>query len=214
VASVTKTLYEVLGAKKTDDADTIKRDYRRRARQSHPDKRPNDPKAVEEFKAVAQAFEVLGNQQKRIAYDKTGQIPRDDDPRRIALSVLAKLVHAVLCSDLQQGRKSTERNLIADLTAMLDKSIVEIEANLKKAEKSKATLEDVASRITSKNGQDIVLSSLVRAPIQEIEAGIAQAQGQLAAHKEAWSMVKQFKFRSDKKSASTSSEIVMFTFKS
>lgn len=64
--------YEVLGLEKDAAPDDIKKSYRRLARQYHPDVNPGDHTAEEKFKEVAEAYEVLSDDQKRAAYDRYG----------------------------------------------------------------------------------------------------------------------------------------------
>jgi molecular chaperone DnaJ len=66
--------YKVLGVEKKATHDEIKKAYRRLARQYHPDKNPDDPKAMDRFKEVSEAYEVLGDDEKRKKYDRGGSV--------------------------------------------------------------------------------------------------------------------------------------------
>ncbi len=65
--------YELLGVASDASAEEIKRAFRRRARELHPDTNP-DPQAEAQFKAVAQAYEVLSDPDKRRQYDRFGEV--------------------------------------------------------------------------------------------------------------------------------------------
>ena len=64
--------YEVLEVPKTASAEEIKKAYRKKAIQYHPDKNPGDKEAEEKFKEAAEAYEVLSDPQKRQRYDQYG----------------------------------------------------------------------------------------------------------------------------------------------
>lgn len=68
----TRCYYEVLGVERTSTAEDLKRAYRRLAMKYHPDRNPGDAKAEEEFKACAEAYEVLSDSEKRSRYDQHG----------------------------------------------------------------------------------------------------------------------------------------------
>lgn len=64
--------YEVLGVSKSATEEEIKKAYRKKAIQYHPDKNPGDKEAEEKFKEAAEAYEVLSNADKRARYDQFG----------------------------------------------------------------------------------------------------------------------------------------------
>ncbi len=62
--------YSVLGVSASASADEIKKQYRRLAKQYHPDTNPDNPKASERFKEISEAYGVLGDKEKRAQYDE------------------------------------------------------------------------------------------------------------------------------------------------
>jgi len=64
--------YEILGVGKSAAQDEIKKAYRKVAMQYHPDRNPGDKAAEEKFKEAAEAYEVLGDADKRAQYDRYG----------------------------------------------------------------------------------------------------------------------------------------------
>ncbi|CAB9519347.1 protein DnaJ [Seminavis robusta] len=71
-----ENLYQILGVRKRATAKEIKSAYRRKALETHPDKRAKDvpeEQAAADFQRVVHAYEVLSNKDDRNAYDRTGQ---------------------------------------------------------------------------------------------------------------------------------------------
>lgn len=71
-----KDYYAIMGVKPTDDLKTIKTAYRRLARKYHPDV-SKEPDAEARFKEVAEAWEVLSDEQRRAEYDQLWQHRND-----------------------------------------------------------------------------------------------------------------------------------------
>jgi DnaJ-class molecular chaperone len=72
--------YQVLGVSRDASEKEIKSAYRRLAKKYHPDQRPDDPKAKERFAEASQAYEILGDKERRAAFDR-GEIDAEGKPR-------------------------------------------------------------------------------------------------------------------------------------
>ena len=73
-------LYSQLGVKRDASEAEIKKAYRKLAKELHPDKNKDNPKATERFSKVTQAYDVLTDKAKRAQYDR-GEIDEDGNPR-------------------------------------------------------------------------------------------------------------------------------------
>ena len=71
--SSTRDYYEVLGVPRDADDATIKKAFRRLARELHPDVNKHDPDAEDKFKEAAEAYEVLSDSERRATYDRYGR---------------------------------------------------------------------------------------------------------------------------------------------
>jgi molecular chaperone DnaJ len=69
---MSKDYYSILGVSKDASEDELKKAYRKKAMEFHPDKNPDNPEAEAKFKEAAEAYDVLGNAEKRSNYDRFG----------------------------------------------------------------------------------------------------------------------------------------------
>jgi molecular chaperone DnaJ len=67
-----RDFYEILGVSKNASAEEIKKAYRKVAMQYHPDRNPGNKEAEEKFKEAAEAYEILGDSDKKAQYDRFG----------------------------------------------------------------------------------------------------------------------------------------------
>ncbi|MFM2212839.1 MAG: Chaperone protein DnaJ [Bacteroidota bacterium] len=72
-----KDFYEILGVSKNATAEEIKKAYRKKAIEFHPDKNPGNKEAEENFKTAAEAYEVLSDSDKKAKYDQYGHAAFD-----------------------------------------------------------------------------------------------------------------------------------------
>src|SRR5919112_1529494 len=72
MATSARDPYEVLGVPRDADETTIKKAFRKLARELHPDVNRHDPDAEEKFKEAAEAYEILNDSERRATYDRYG----------------------------------------------------------------------------------------------------------------------------------------------
>jgi len=80
---MSRDLYQILGVSKSASADEIRRAYKRKAKETHPDLHPDDAAKAEIFKSASAAYEVLSDREKRGQYDR-GEIDADGNPKGFA----------------------------------------------------------------------------------------------------------------------------------
>jgi molecular chaperone DnaJ len=68
-----KDFYKILGVKKDETAEAIKKAYRKLARKWHPDVNPGNKEAEQKFKEISEAYDALGDEKKRKLYDEFGE---------------------------------------------------------------------------------------------------------------------------------------------
>jgi molecular chaperone DnaJ len=69
---VAEDFYKTLGVSRDASSEEIKKAYRRLARENHPDRNPDDPKAEDRFKSIQEAYDTLSDPEKRKQYDSGG----------------------------------------------------------------------------------------------------------------------------------------------
>jgi|SRR5580704_2307066 curved DNA-binding protein len=94
--------YKTLGVGRNASAEEIRKAYKKLARKYHPDVRPGDKDAADQFKKVQQAYSVLGDAEKRVQFDRFGHASNGghSGPYRTAWASGPDGTHAVDLSDL------------------------------------------------------------------------------------------------------------------
>lgn len=153
--------YQELGVEKDADEGAIKRAFRRRARETHPDKGG----AKEEFQRVNAAYQVVSDPKRRAQYDATGDggTGIDDEQQRL-LSIMANLVlgvvNAVEDPNTIDVMKEVRRRIEADLAT--------VEAAIKDAQKKGNRLERAMKRVTKKSGGENVVAAILQSEVAKM----------------------------------------------
>ncbi len=92
-----RNLYDLLGVRPDDDAETLRRAFRLAARESHPDHHGDDPEAAARFRQIAEAYDILRDAEQRAAYDRLLEVERRP-----------------LRSKLKQALSDATRHMVAD----------------------------------------------------------------------------------------------------
>lgn len=140
-------LYETLGVSKSADADEIKRAYRQKAKETHPDVTDGDQAA---FQSVALAHRILSDAERRAKYDATGDTSDEPNTKQSsAMQMVAQVINGLLERpdaihyDLVNEAKKTLRQANADHSMMVKKAQAEIGKLIK-----------VRARFKAKKGPD------------------------------------------------------------
>ena len=94
-----ETLYDLLGALPTDDAESLRGAFRRAVKGAHPDLRPGDPDAALKFRQIVRASEILGDAEQRGAYDdllELARLEQEQASRQAAAARLHRLASGVM----------------------------------------------------------------------------------------------------------------------
>src|ERR1035437_3345607 len=86
-----KTLYDVLGALPSDDAEGLRTAFRKAVKGAHPDIHPDDPDAALKFREIARANEILGDAEQRAAYDHLLELARQEQKSAAEHAIAARI---------------------------------------------------------------------------------------------------------------------------
>lgn len=162
------TLYSDLGVDEKASTAEIKRAYRRKSRNAHPDHGGD----VEEFKRGQAAYDVLGNEQRRIEYDQFGTTEKIDDEKQ-ARGVFAQLIEKFCLVDgniFELIRKQTKVGM-----ENCDRQIVEAGAQIDRYERRIKKVAKQNAKTKNQTGLGIVLA------VMNQHLAAAQQQKNIAA---------------------------------
>lgn len=99
------TLYDLLGALPSDDAETLRTAFRRAAKASHPDINPDNPDASLRFRELMRAYDILNNAEQRVTYDELLAIAMQPPPAKSTriYETIGKLASSTIAATMISG---------------------------------------------------------------------------------------------------------------
>jgi len=124
--------YEVLGVARTANDEELKKAFRRLAMKNHPDRCPGDPEAQERFKEAKEAWEILGDPQRRAMYDQYGHAAFENGTGRRGGAPFGDVgdIFGDIFSDIFGGGRRAARG--SDLRYVLELDLEEAVAGIDK----------------------------------------------------------------------------------
>lgn len=168
---MSQTLYDILGVDVAATQERITHAYRHLARRYHPDHN-DDPQAPERFKQVAQAYEILGDPEKRKRYDKTGSV---EDFSQFVDPLLAQVLEAQIANIITRRLDPQTVNVLGGMQTLLKSMEVELKTAIEEDKRQIEILENIAKRFTG----GTLLAEMALAPVREIAEHQEQKQVKL-----------------------------------
>jgi curved DNA-binding protein CbpA len=181
--------YESLGVDRDADQDTIKKAYKRKAMESHPDR---DGGSEQAFQCIQRAYSVLSDPERRKLYDETGMDGLESQEQEESIheqlgSLFLELVDKV---DVEYRNITLEmKQIIQGLLAENEKRINELNSKIEKRKKA-------LQRITRKSG-DNVLRIMLERQIAQIENNIQTLKHQRYVVDRMLELVDEYEYQSD-----------------
>lgn len=182
--------YETLGVSKDATPQTIKRAYRRKAKEKHPD-RGGDR---EEFRQLLLAFHTLSDSAKRERFDSTGETSDAPDNRAAqVVCMAAQVFDAVLGDLLGKGQEPAEYDLAAVMRVVVENKATELKRQRQGPAKKAASLRKLLGRFAAKDGPND-MEEIIRVKLAAEEQAIRAADDSIALNDMLMAYVKRLRF--------------------
>lgn len=181
--------YKMLGIERDADEQAIKLAYRKAAKAAHPDSGGD----TEQFARLQAAFELLKDPVRRKVYDDTGYDPQLADAKDLkGLMMIETLVNDFILDEREPGSFDP----VAAMRRKLSDDILKSRFHILELERHRARVRKHLDRLGRKPDTD-VLGSMLRARSQSIADAIKQAETQIEAIEQAYTMLEGYSYELD-----------------
>lgn len=185
------TLYETLDIPANADSATVKRAYKQKAKQTHPDKGGT----ADQFAKISRAYLVLSDPIRRARYDSTGDIP-EITPETAPLNLLVQFfVTVVQMYVAGQGQDPTKLDLVRLAREQFCKDIHDAENQKGKHKRNIDLWKNIAKRFHSKKSNTV--RNALNAQVQPLEQQLRLMDEQIAIRKDAIKLLDGYTFEFD-----------------
>lgn len=186
-----RTLYEVLDVEESASEDEIKKAYRKRAKETHPDK--NSGKE-DSFIEVSKAYAVLADKSKRRRYDETGDTGENSEQNNVMSSVIA-LIQELLQSLFSQ---TGEEVIYVDIITEMKHGLIDRRNTLKDrnraAKKRVLVFQKVLLHLNNRSKEKQILENIINDNIKSIRNSIEQTNRATNIIDKALSLLEDYDF--------------------
>lgn len=181
--------YKMLGIERDADDQTVKTAYRKAAKNAHPDSGGD----TEQFSRLQAAFDLLKDPVRRRVYDDTGYDPQLADAKDLkGLMMIETLVNEFILDEREPGSFDP----VAAMRRKLSDDILKSRFHILELERHRARVRKHLDRLGKKPDTD-VLGSMLRARSQSIADAIKQAETQIEAIEQAYTMLEGYSYELD-----------------
>lgn len=194
----TRSLYDVLGIDKNADHESIKKAYRNKTRECHPDRHADK---AEQFKQVQEAWEVLGDKDKRDYYDATGQIPGaviNDPELAETVELISTALRHVISRAFEMNRPLKSFDMVNALDAHFQDTIKSAKTMINQIQKLIDAMEDSIKRYKRKKEGENLLASVTRALIAEKQKDIEGVKASITKFENIKKLLKDYGYEIEK----------------
>lgn len=180
-----ENIYEYFDIDEKADKETVKKAFRRKAKETHPDTNNNKN---DDFQKTKKYYMILADPEKRKKYDETGEIDEKSEKGNLYISLLAELF-----KNLVQSRDTFNFDMFKAMMDKLDTNIASMEQGIEKAKKSIEKLQKLEKKITPKKNN--IFINVLREGISAYKEGIVSHKKQIKIQKDAYDFIKKGKFK-------------------
>lgn len=181
--------YEVLGVGRKASTSAIKKAFRKKSLETHPDRGGN----ADEFNRVSKAWKVLGDRERRKRYDETGTMETASES--VAISVLANVFMAVTNELLKNGRRLCSEDLAMHMMDSISASMEGLFSRKKTMEQAELQLRESFNRFTAEEGLTNFMDDMVKRMAADVRKNLEMIDAQIVSFAAASDLIKKFNYK-------------------